>query len=244
MINDYPISLLKRTSLFAITALLLGAPTARADAVTEWNVRAGEFITASGLITQPASRVMAIAKKQAGFAAELLLWCRRGGADVTIPEFCADHSCALEAAGRWQQAAEAWRGSGCPFETARALADGDENAQREALAIFESLGARPMVERVRLRLRDAGVRGVPRGPRSSTRQLAAGLTSKEFAVLLLLAAGLRNKEITERLSQSARTIDHHMESIFAKLAVTTRAEAVSAAYRLGIVAADPHPSSA
>lgn len=73
-----------------------------------------------------------------------------------------------------------------------------------------------MVERVRHRLRSAGVRGLPRGPRSSTRQHPAGLTSKEVAVLVLLASGLRSKEIAEPLSRSSRTIDQHIESIFAK----------------------------
>jgi DNA-binding CsgD family transcriptional regulator len=181
----------------------------------------------------------AIAKRQTGFASELLLWCRRGEAGVAIPAFCEGHPFALEAAGRWQEAAQSWRSLGCPYEAARALADGGEIAQREALATFESLGARPMVERVRHRLRAAGVRGLPRGPRSSTQQHPAGLTSKEVAVLVLVASGLRNKEIAMRLSRSSRTIDHHLESIFSKLGVATRAEAVSAAYRLGVVATDP-----
>ena len=44
-------------------------------------------------------------------------------------------------------------------------------AQREALAVFESLGARPMVERVRRQLRSAGVRGIPRGPRQESPRL-------------------------------------------------------------------------
>jgi len=186
---------------------------------------------------------LAIAKRQTGFASELLLWRRRGEAEITIPAFCERHPSAVEAASRWQEAARSWRALGCPYEAARALADGDESAQREALATFDSLGARPMVERVRRRLRAAGVRGLPRGPRSSTRQHPAGLTSKEVAVLVLIASGLRNKEIAGRLSRSSRTIDHHLEAIFAKLGVATRAEAVSAAYRLGVVATDPgvHP---
>ena len=58
-----------------------------------------------------------------------------------------------------------------------------------------------------------------------------------LAVLELLAAGLRNKEIALRLHRSARTVDHHLVAIFGKLGVATRAEAVSAAYRLGVVAA-------
>lgn len=180
---------------------------------------------------------LATAARRIDFAAQLALWCRLGGDDATpIPDFCSEHPFALEAAGRWQDAAAAWRTLGCPFETARALALGGEPAQRQALAMFEVLGARPMVERVRQRLRAAGVRGLPRGTRRSTRQHPASLTDKELAVLELLAAGLRNKDIAVRLHRSARTIEHHLAAIFVKLDVATRAEAVSAAYRLGVVA--------
>jgi DNA-binding CsgD family transcriptional regulator/tetratricopeptide (TPR) repeat protein len=179
----------------------------------------------------------AIAARHVSLAAQLCLWCRRGGEATPIPDLCVDHPFALEAAGRWQDAAEAWRALGCPFETARALSAGDEPAQRQALAMFERLGARPMVERVRHGLRVAGARDLPRGPRHSTREHPCGLTSKEVAVLELLAEGLRNKEIGQRLHRSARTVDHHVTAIFCKLGVATRAEAVSAAYRLGVVAA-------
>jgi DNA-binding NarL/FixJ family response regulator len=105
--------------------------------------------------------------------------------------------------------------------------------------LFEELQAQPRVERVRHRLRAAGARGLPRGPRRSTREHPCGLTSKEVAVLELLASGLRNKEIALRLHRSARTVDHHLVAIFAKLGVTTRAEAVSAAYRWGALATNP-----
>ena len=185
---------------------------------------------------------LALAKRITSFAAELLLWCRRGGArEVAIPHYCAAHPFGLEAAGQWQQAADAWTLRQCTYEAACSLAGGDDLAlQRQALATFETLGARPMAERVRQRLRRSGVRGLPRGPRESTRQHPAGLTGKEVAVLTLLASGLRNKEIAERLSRSSRTVDHHLESIFAKLGVATRSEAVSAAYRLGVMAANPY----
>ncbi|WP_162487103.1 MULTISPECIES: AAA family ATPase [unclassified Variovorax] len=183
---------------------------------------------------------LATAARRIDLAAQLALWCRLGGDEATpIPDFCAKHSFALEAAGPWQDAAEAWRALGCPFETARALAQGDEAAQRQALAMLEVLGAWPLVERVRQRLRAAGVRGLPRGMRRSTRQHPASLTDTELAVLELLAAGLRNKEIAVRLHRSARTVEHHLAAIFIKLHVATRAEAVSAAYRLGIVSGKP-----
>jgi DNA-binding CsgD family transcriptional regulator len=189
---------------------------------------------------EPAA-AMAVAK-QNGWAAELLMWQRLAADDPSpVPAFCADHPCALEATGRWREAAEAWRACGCPFETARALMLGDESAQREALAALEALGARPLAERVRQRLRAAGARGLPRGPRQSTQQHPAGLTSREVAVLALLAAGLRNKEIADRLHRSPRTIDHHLQAVFAKLAVSSRLEAVSAARRLGVVDNRPAP---
>ena len=180
----------------------------------------------------------AVAAQRADISGQLTLWCRLGGDETTrIPAFCVEHPFAIEAAGRWQEASEAWRAAGCLFETARALAHGDEAAQRRALGISEELGARPMVERIRRRLRATGVCGLPRGARRSTREHPAGLTDKELEVLELLLKGLRNKEIALRLHRSARTVEHHIAAILPKLGAATRGEAVSAAYRLGVVAA-------
>jgi DNA-binding CsgD family transcriptional regulator/tetratricopeptide (TPR) repeat protein len=189
---------------------------------------------------------LARSKGVAVFTAELLLWCRRGGRDeIAIPPSCAAHPFALDAAGRSDDAAQAWDALQCPYEAACALAaSADPQRQCEALARLDALDARPMAERTRRRLRAAGARGVPRGPRASTLQHPAGLTSKEIAVLSLLATGLRNKEIAHRLSRSPRTIDHQVESIFAKLGVATRSEAVSTALRLGISVVDPHAPAA
>lgn len=179
----------------------------------------------------------AIQHRLPGLTADLVLWCRRGGLGHAVPGFCEAQPAALEAAAQWPQAAAAWRAVGCPFEAARALAEGDEAAQREALAAFVRLGAQPMVERVRHRLRRAGVRGLTRGPRASTQGHPAGLTTVEVEVLSQLGAGLRSKEIAARLHRSPRTVDHHMQAIFAKLGVATRAEAVAAALRLGVTSA-------
>ncbi len=52
----------------------------------------------------------------------------------------------------------------------------------------------------------------------------------------LLCAGLRNADIAERLSRSVRTVDHHVESVLAKLGVATRIEAMQLAQRAGLVA--------
>jgi DNA-binding NarL/FixJ family response regulator len=59
------------------------------------------------------------------------------------------------------------------------------------------------------------------------------LSARERALLELVAAGLGNKAIARRLGVSINTVKYHLGSIFAKLDVRTRAEAVSAAARGG-----------
>jgi DNA-binding NarL/FixJ family response regulator len=88
------------------------------------------------------------------------------------------------------------------------------------------------------RLRAAGVRNIPRGPRPTTRARPAGLTAREVEIVALLAAGLRNPEIAQRLYVSAKTVDHHVSSILAKLGVRSRAEVVREAIRLDLVPGD------
>ena len=142
---------------------------------------------------------------------------------------------ALMVRGDWQGAAAIWHTLGMPYHRALALADGPEEALREALDILEKLGAGPLGAIVRQRLRERGVRGIPRGPRSSTRENPAGLTSREVQVLSLLVKGHTNTELARRLHVSARTVDHHVSSILEKLEVRSRTEAVAAAFGLGLV---------
>jgi DNA-binding CsgD family transcriptional regulator len=165
---------------------------------------------------------------------EFASWIWRAGGDIEITETIPTPY-ALQMSGNWRAAAEAWKQVGCPYEEAIALADGDETAQCAALVIFERLGAGPAAERLRHLLRSTGVRGIPRGPRPSTKQNPAGLTTRQMEVLALMAQGLGNAEIAERLFTSTRTIDHHVSTILAKLDARTRAEAVSHAFQSGLL---------
>ena len=61
---------------------------------------------------------------------------------------------------------------------------------------------------------------------ASPKILPAGLTAREAEVLQLLATGLANAEIAEKLSLSTRTINAHLTNIYAKLDVTTRGAAI------------------
>lgn len=168
------------------------------------------------------------------------LW-RSGDQRDALPGTPAPHI--LEMSGDWRAAADAWEQLGCPYEQALALLDGDEAAQLEALALFERLGARPAAAIARRRLRQAGVRGLPRGPRSATQANPHGLTPRQLEVLLLLAEGLSNPQIAARLFTSLKTVEHHVSMVLAKLPARSRAEAARLAAQLGLLSSSPSSSS-
>ncbi|MFF7634206.1 response regulator [Kitasatospora sp. NPDC008050] len=65
-----------------------------------------------------------------------------------------------------------------------------------------------------------------------------GLTEREREVLVLIAAGLSNREIAERLYLGQATVKTHVNRIFAKTGARDRAQAVRYAYRAGLVRSD------
>ena len=65
-----------------------------------------------------------------------------------------------------------------------------------------------------------------------------GLTAREIEVLRLLARGLSNREIAERLVISPKTVGNHVEHIYAKIGASTRATASLFALRHGLLPED------
>ena len=165
----------------------------------------------------------------------LVFWRRLAELETGVPTG-ASGPYALALAGKWEQAADEWARRGQPYETALALSQsGDVAALRRAHAELQRIGARPLAALVARELRELGERDIPRGPRRSTRTNDAELTTRELDVLVLLADGLRNADIADRLVVSRRTVDHHVSAVLRKLGVRTRGEAVAAATRIGLL---------
>ncbi len=155
---------------------------------------------------------------------EFAYWRRLAGEIVEVPQWTA-LPFLLHTKGQWRAAAAAWEGLSCPYEEARALADGNAVAQVRALEMFNALGAAPAAAALRQRMRGAGLRRIPRGPRPTTRQNPFGLTRRELEILDCVASGLTNGRIGAKLHVSPKTVDHHVSSVLSKLGAATRGEA-------------------
>jgi DNA-binding CsgD family transcriptional regulator/tetratricopeptide (TPR) repeat protein len=181
---------------------------------------------------------LAIRRRAPWAVGELACWRWRGDPHQEIPPGAAEPH-ALQITREWARAAELWTEKGCPYEAALALADADDDDHlRRALDELHGLGALSAAAIVARRLRERGARGLPRGPRPTTRQNPAGLTARELEVLELVAQGLRNADIAERLFLSEKTVGHHVSAILRKLEVRTRGEASAEAARLGLAGQD------
>jgi DNA-binding CsgD family transcriptional regulator len=151
-------------------------------------------------------------------------------------------------AALWRATADAFEGV-LVFEVARArlhlaeclLRDGDRDAARPELVAAHrdavALRARPLVETLealarRGRIELAGVPARGAGP-------GAVLTPRERDVMRLVAEGLTNRQIGERLYISEKTASVHVSNVLAKLDASGRAEAVAVATRRGLLDPDP-----
>ncbi len=134
-----------------------------------------------------------------------------------------------------RRACQAWQGLGAPRETARTrvlvgracagLGDLDTAAMEleAARETFAKLGAAPELARVESLASRAADREVH------------GLTARELQILRELATGKTNREIAEALVISDHTVRRHIQNIFAKLGVSSRAAATAFAFRHGLI---------
>jgi LuxR family transcriptional regulator, maltose regulon positive regulatory protein len=140
----------------------------------------------------------------------------------------------------FEDAIDGFARTGAPFEAARArtelattllaLGRADE-AEREAVAAVDqlmSLGAAGQAQVAR-RLLEESIR--PEG----TREPLPEITAREREVLVLLARGLTNRQIAERLVVSEHTVHRHVTNILRKLELPSRTAAAVVAARSGLL---------
>ena len=168
-----------------------------------------------------------------------------GEFDAPLPRASAAHATgsvllaegdARAALGALRQAWTAWQKIEAPYEGARArvlvalacrgLGDEDTAALELDAArwLFERLGAAPDVARVEGLL-----------PRKGAARAAGGLTAREVEVLRLVAAGNTNRKVAATLAISAHTVRRHLQNIFDKIGVSTRAAATAFAFQHGLI---------
>lgn len=141
---------------------------------------------------------------------------------------------------RWRAAVDAFD-YGYRYEAARSrwryaealLGAGERDSARAQLEVVlaeaRDMGARPLLEAATSLAR----RGRLEGGTVHREEL---LTDREAEVLALVAQGLTNRQIGERLFISAKTVSVHVSNVLAKLGVTGRTEAVAVAHRRGLLA--------
>jgi DNA-binding CsgD family transcriptional regulator len=156
---------------------------------------------------------------------EMLRYLRRLGHAVEPPSDCPD-AYAAGIRGDWRGAARLWQESGDPYERALELAEStNPEPLTEALEVFNDLGAQPAAAMVRRQLRDLGVARIPRRRSPGRHDNLAGLTDRQLEILRMVAAGMSNAEIAERLIISSRTVDHHVSAVLHRLGASRRQEA-------------------
>jgi LuxR family maltose regulon positive regulatory protein len=147
-----------------------------------------------------------------------------------------------EARRHFEDAVDRYLTSGAPFEAGRArtelaraldaLGRGDDAAAElnRAIEVFTELKAELEIGRARSVMASL-THNAPSAPGADR----SGLTKREVEVLRLVAEGLNNQSIAERLFVSDHTVHRHLANILGKLNVSTRAAAVAQAARRGIL---------
>jgi DNA-binding CsgD family transcriptional regulator len=110
---------------------------------------------------------------------------------------------------------------GLRFEAAISrLHTGTVENVRQALTAFEAMGAARYADKARRALRGLGVR-VPSARRGGSSD--GPLSRRELEVARLVAEGLTNAEIAQRLIVSPRTVESHLDHVYARLGLSSRA---------------------
>jgi DNA-binding CsgD family transcriptional regulator/tetratricopeptide (TPR) repeat protein len=153
---------------------------------------------------------------------------------------------AVAARRHFEDAVDLFQGSGTPYETARARIElaralaqlGQTAAAREELQGAIGVLARMSAAHDLSRARQLESELSFRQPEPAGRGRIGGLTRRELQVIRLIAEGLGNPAIAQRLILSEHTVHRHVANILARLDVPSRSAAVARAAQLGLLADD------
>ena len=180
-----------------------------------------QLVEAAVLVEQPERARRALAVFDA--------WVYAGGADAWVALSHRCHALLGDDDTHFETAIVRHRRAGAAMELARTQlayahrlrrrrrARAAREQFREALRVFEPIGADRWAERAR-----AGLRAT--GSQIDSAASLAGLTPQQTEISRLVAVGETNKEIARRLVISHRTVDHHLRNIFTTLGVRSRVE--------------------
>jgi DNA-binding NarL/FixJ family response regulator len=96
---------------------------------------------------------------------------------------------------------------------------GDALGAKRFADLFAQGGRHPLEAMIAFALNDLGD---PTEDSGAKVRLPGQLTAREREIAILVAAGLSNRQIAEKLFISRRTVDAHLEHIFGKLGITSR----------------------
>jgi len=161
-------------------------------------------------ITGAALRCRGLAEGDAGTLQAAVSACARGSRPLELALTCEDAGVAVARQGNADRAGQ---------------------LLNQAITIYERLGAARDLARAEAALRQMGVRRGRRVTHSRAQSGWQSLTPSERAVVDLVAEGLSNPQIGQRLYVSRRTVQTHLAHVFAKLHIASRAQLAAEAAR-------------
>lgn len=197
-------------------------------AVFVWRELYVETLVASSQLDRASEVLEALEEKLATRPRRRLAWANAARVRANLQAACSNDAGAREA---FEAALRHLETIDAPFE--RALLEeahgrflrrlGERRAAsghlQNALGAFSALGARPFMERTKRELAACGLQ-----PRPRDVSAAAQLTPQELAVAQLVAEGRTNREVSDVLMVSRKTVEYHLSHVFAKLGISGRRE--------------------
>jgi LuxR family maltose regulon positive regulatory protein len=215
-----------------------------------WCGRAGalELLLRGRLALGQRDEAAAVASRLSELASRVATPTIRAASCLALGLLASDAGACEEARRHFEDAVDLFLGAHAPFEAGRARLDLGEcllrlgragSAQREAraaLEIFQRLGSMHETAKAQGLLARRGAKA-DRPPLAIPASAAPGaeLSPREIEVLRLVAQGLGDKEIADRLNLSGHTVHRHVSNIRTKLGLPSRAAAVAWAAHNGVL---------